>query len=86
MLDGELRLDEAILGSSKYLVLVFSELTGTSDSTDVFEYDLSVPDRRFFTFNRDGSREGMQVVVTRHSGVDRAQRPPGRRGLTTRRP
>jgi hypothetical protein len=68
-LDGELRLDEAILGSSKYLAIVYAELTGTSDSTDVFLYDLSAPDRRIFTFNRDGSREGMQVVVTRHGGV-----------------
>jgi hypothetical protein len=68
-LDGELRLDEAILGSSGYLGIVFAELTGTSDSTDVFLYDLSAPDRRIFTFNRDGSREGMQVVVTRHGGV-----------------
>jgi hypothetical protein len=68
-LDGELRLNEAILGSSKYLGIVFDELTGTSDSTDVFLYDLSRPDRRIFTFNRDGSREGMQVVVTRHGGV-----------------
>jgi hypothetical protein len=68
-LDGELRLQEAILGSSKYLAIVFEELTGTSDSTDVFLYDLSVPDRRIFTFNRDGSREGMQVVVTRNGGV-----------------
>jgi hypothetical protein len=68
-LDGELRLDEAILGSSRYLVIVFAELTGTSDSTDVFLYDLSAPDRRIFTLNRDGSRQGMQVVVTRHGGV-----------------
>ena len=68
-LDGELRLQEAILGSSKYLALVFSELTGTSDSTDVFLYDLTVSDRRIWTFNRDGSREGMQVVVTRNGGV-----------------
>jgi hypothetical protein len=28
-LDGELRLEEAILGSSKYLAIVFEELTGT---------------------------------------------------------
>jgi hypothetical protein len=68
-LDGELRLQEAILGSSKYLAIVFEELTGTSDSTDVFLYDLSTPDRRIWTFNRDGSREGMQVVVTRNGGV-----------------
>jgi hypothetical protein len=68
-LDGELRLEEAVLGSSKYLAIVFEELTGTSASIDVFEYDLSIPDRRFFTFNRDGSREGMQVVVTRNGGV-----------------
>jgi len=68
-LDGELRLEEAILGSSKYLAIVFEELTGTSDSTDVFLYDLSVPDRRIWTANRDGSREGMQVVVTRNGGV-----------------
>jgi hypothetical protein len=68
-LDGELRVEEAILGSSKYLTVVFEELTGTSDSTDVFAYDLSVPDRRYFTFNRDGSREGMQVVATRNGGV-----------------
>src|SRR5437762_1890473 len=65
-LDGELRLQEAILGSSKYLGIVFEELTGTSDSTDVFLYDLSVPDRRYFTFNRDGTREGLQAVVTRN--------------------
>jgi hypothetical protein len=68
-LDGELRLQEAILGSSKYLGIVFEELTGTSDSTDVFLYDLSVPDRRIWTSSRDGSREGMQVVVTRNGGV-----------------
>ena len=68
-LDGELRLQEAILGSSKYLGIVFEELTGTSDSTDVFLYDLSVPDRRYFTFNRDGSREGLQAVVTRNGGL-----------------
>jgi hypothetical protein len=68
-LDGELRLQEAILGSSKYLVVVFEELTGTSDSTDVFAYDLSVPDHRYFTFNRDGTQEGMQVVATRNGGV-----------------
>jgi hypothetical protein len=68
-LDGELRLQEAILGSSRYLVIVFAELTGTSDSTDVFAYDLSVPDRRYFTYNRDGSRMGMQVVATRNGGV-----------------
>jgi len=68
-LDGELRLQEAVLGSSKYLAIVFAELTGTSDSTDVFLYDLSQPDRRIWTFNRDGSREGLQVVVTRNGGV-----------------
>jgi len=68
-LDGELRLQEAILGSSKYLGIVFEELTGTSDSTDVFLYDLSVPDRRYFTFNRDGSLEGLQAVVTRNGGL-----------------
>jgi hypothetical protein len=68
-LDGELRLQEAILGSSKYLVIVFAELTGTSDSTDVFAYDLSGPDHRYFTYNRDGGREGMQVVATRNGGV-----------------
>jgi hypothetical protein len=68
-LDGELRLQEAVLGSSKYLAIVFAELTGTSDSTDVFLYDLSQPGRRIWTFNRDGSREGLQVVVTRNGGV-----------------
>ena len=68
-LDGELRVQEAILGSSKYLGIVYEELTGTSDSTDVFLYDLSVPDRRYFTFNRDGSREGLQAVVTRNGGL-----------------
>jgi hypothetical protein len=68
-LDGELRLQEAILPSSKYLGIVFEELTGTSDSTDVFLYDLSVPDRRYFTFNRDGTREGLQAVVTRNGGL-----------------
>jgi len=84
-LDGELRLQEAILGSSKYLGIVFEELTGTSDSTDVFLYDLSVPDRRYFTFNRDGSREGLQAVVTRNGGLAVPTRasspcstPPGR--------
>ena len=68
-LDGELRVQEAILGSSKYLGIVYEELTGTSDSTDVFLYDLSVPDRRYFTFNRDGTREGLQAVVTRNGGL-----------------
>lgn len=68
-LDGELRFQEAVLGSSKYLAIVFAELTGTSDSTDVFLYDLSQADRRIWTFNRDGSREGLQVVVTRNGGV-----------------
>lgn len=68
-LDGELRLDEAILGSSKYLGIVWEELTGTSDSTDVFLYDLSTPDGRFFTFNRDGTREGLQAVVTRNGAL-----------------
>ena len=91
-LDGELRLQEAILGSSKYLGIVFEELTGTSDSTDVFLYDLSVPDRRYFTFNRDGTREGLQAVVTRNGGLcassTRASSPsstPPARGSSGRR-
>lgn len=68
-LDGSQRVDEAVLGSSRWVVLVLDEETGTSDAMDLFEYDLSMSDRRVFTFSRDGTREGAQVVVTRSGGI-----------------
>jgi hypothetical protein len=68
-LDGSLRVEEAILGSSKYLGIMWDEETGTADATDVVLYDLSVPDGRYFTFGRDGLREGLQAVVTRNGAL-----------------
>ena len=67
-LDGTLTLDEALLGGSRWLVLALDEATGTSQSFDLFAYDLTTG-RRTFTFSRDGSREGAQVAVTRSGGI-----------------
>jgi hypothetical protein len=68
-LDGELQIQDTILGGSRYVVFVDEELTGTSDSIDLFEYDLTVPGRRAFAFSRDGSREGAEVAVTTGGGI-----------------
>jgi hypothetical protein len=68
-LDGEIQIREALLPSTGYLVLMVESLTGTNDTIELWEYSLTTPDTRLFTFARDGGRENAQVVATRHGGI-----------------
>jgi hypothetical protein len=68
-LDGEIQIREAALSSSSYLVLMVESLTGTDDTIELWEYSLTMPNTRLFTFARDGGRENAQIVATRHGGI-----------------
>jgi hypothetical protein len=66
-LDGLLRITAAQVGGDRWLVLSLDEETGTSDSFDVFAYDLTASGRTF-AFARDGA-EDAQVAVTRDGAI-----------------
>lgn len=67
-LDGELRIRSVALGGSRYLVMDLDEVTGVTDSWDVFIYDLETS-RRTFAFSRDGTPQSGDAVVATRSGA-----------------